>query len=293
MKKIFSMVLSVFLLGLLLVQSVFAFSDVNGNERTAVDALNKLGIVHGISADEFAPQQNLTYAQAVVMLARAFGWSAAGSQPDASTVFAHVQDSDWYANSFMEAHQHGLNLQADTVPGDAVSRERFADLLAQAIDTKGTFVVNKMAVRLADEDQINSNYAGNVHRLIAYNNVVELGADRMFHPKADITRGDAAVWVYNALQFIDQRLALQSDIKIDVVAVTPQVNEIILSQPQHADQAYSIQIVSIDFQQQNHTALIHYKLMPPVPDAAPGKMTVVPKAVTYIDSAYKPIAQAQ
>ncbi len=59
---------------------------------------------------------------------------------------------------------------------------------------------------IADGEQLTPEYSGAIQRAIFYG-IVELDGDKKFNPKGEITRADAAVQIYNALEYVKNHIS--------------------------------------------------------------------------------------
>lgn len=113
------------------------FTDVNENGwfYDVVLYAYDNGLMTGVSATEFAPNQTTTRGMIVSMLARLEGVTSA---EDAG--FADVADNDWYATAVNWAASVGVvnGYEDDTFrPNDAITREQMAAILYNYADYKG------------------------------------------------------------------------------------------------------------------------------------------------------------
>ena len=59
-----------------------------------------------------------------------------------------------------------------------------------------------MFILIKDEDQITLDYQGTLQRLLLYK-ITTLDKDGKFNPKSELTRGEAASWLYNAIRVLE------------------------------------------------------------------------------------------
>jgi hypothetical protein len=272
--------------------SAFAFSDVSGEQAAPIAALKEKGIVSGITDDLFHPKAAVNEAQAVVMLAKAFDWKLPVfvKAPLASEYFTKIANDAWYAQAFIAAKHNGLELSADVDPNAQLTREQYAGLLAQAIDTTGEYPVTKMYIILKDEADVGKDYMQDIQRLVAWG-IVRL-EDGAFFPKQPMTRGEAAVWLHRALSFVKEQTKHpipQEVIAVKVEAVTPEVNKVTLTRPEKPTAGYGIAIRSIAFKEDG-TAEIAYALTNPKPGDMNAQVITTPSVSTYVASSFKPVA---
>jgi hypothetical protein len=191
------------LMGTLTAGQVWAFSDVEAGQSAAITSLQEKGVISGVDSEHFAPKQAMTYAQAMQLLVRAYHLNLDGlnffKEPLPSDMYTKVKDGVWYSDAFVIGYYHGLRLDKDVDPNAPISRESFANLLVRGLEPLGNFPMVKMYIPIQDEGQIQVDLQGSVQRLLYYK-AATLDASGRFMPKADLTRGDAATWVYKALE---------------------------------------------------------------------------------------------
>lgn len=261
-------------------------------------ALKNSGIVSGIDAQRFAPKNKITYAESVQLLVKGLGLSLAHmqfvKQPEASDYYSTIANDAWYAEAFVIAHLNGLSIAKDVDPNGTMTREQFAHLLIQAIDTKGSFPVIKMIVELKDADQVDPQFSYSLQRLFLHK--LAEPADGMAYPKRELTRGEAAVWVHKAIQFVETHTqkppAPAEKVSITVEKVSDEVNKITLSRGEKPSSGYLIQVTGIRFDEKEGKAYVQYVLTDPKPDMNYLTVITEPKAVTFVSSKYKAEAEA-
>ena len=92
--------------------------------------------------------------------------------------------------------------------------------------------------------------------------IAQLDNEGKFNPKAELTRGEAAGWIFNAIRVLEthiQKPAPIEDVSVTVEKVTEDVNKITLSRGQKPNSGYSIAIQNVRFDQ-NGQAVISYTL---------------------------------
>lgn len=297
MKKIAALTLTTALVSsLTFISSAFAFTDVEEGQSAAISALQERGIVSGIDQDHFVPKGKISYAQSVQMIVKAMHLNLDTlrfiKQPLATDIYTNIPNNAWYADAFITAHYNGLEIPKDINPNAAITREQFGYLLVSALEKKGDFPLVKMFIQIKDEDQITTEYQGALQRLLLYK-IEELDKDGKFNPKAELTRGEAAGWVYNAVRFVEshtQKPAPVEDVTVTVEKVNDDVNKVTLSRGLKPNAGYSIAIQNIRFDQ-GGKAVISYMLQDPKPGMMYAEVMTEAKAVTYVSSAYKAVAE--
>ncbi|ULL16300.1 protease complex subunit PrcB family protein [Paenibacillus sp. H1-7] len=293
MKKVSVAATAALLISSLSFSSAFAFTDVSGTQLTAVSDLQQRGIVSGIDKDHFAPMGTITYAQSVQMIVKAFNYNLdlnrLAKPPVASELYTNVQNDSWYADAFIAAHFNGIDIPKDVNPNAAVTREQFAALLMPIVEKKANLPMINLVVELKDSDQIQPELQGKVLRLLHYK-IAELDKDSTFKPKAALTRGEAATWMYNSLQFVSshsQHPVAVDEVTVGVEKINENVNKVTLFRGQKPNAGYGIKINSIRFEQDGR-AVISYTQIDPQPDQMYPEVVTDVKAETYLPSSYTP-----
>lgn len=151
------------------------------------------GVMRGDANGELNPDRNITRAQFVTMVNRAFGYTEVGPNP-----FTDVPDDAWFADDIRIAHQAGYfnGTTATTAsPNALVTREQAAVLIGRNLRLQGKTGVT---TKFADDSQLGTWSRGLVEE------ASELGIilgyeDGSFRPKANVTRGQVACFLVRAL----------------------------------------------------------------------------------------------
>jgi hypothetical protein len=268
---------------LLLATSVSAFSDVQGQDADMTDALQRKGIIQGITKDKFVPLGKLTGAQGVHMIVKVLDLKAkAGGSPQSS------DPTEWYASSLRIAEDNGMKLPKDFAPNGELTREAFADLLMQAVNATGNYPTIKMYIEVVDADQMNPDYANSIQTLLLMK-IANLDEQRKFNPKQAISRIDAARLVYNAAEFVNKQKEAEQEMKdkvsFQVEKVNDQINKVELTRAEQPNPGYGIRVAKIEFS--GSTATVYYELLSPDPDQGYIQVITDTKAETFVSNAYQ------
>ncbi|MEW9667898.1 S-layer homology domain-containing protein [Ammoniphilus sp. 3BR4] len=203
-KGLLTMVLSI---SLLAPTTGLAFTDVGQREgHGKLLSLKNRGIIQGISAEKFAPHQQLTYAQAVTLIVKGLNLNIDHirfvKEPKASDYYTSVPNDAWYANSFLVAHLNGMELDKNVKPNEYMTREQFADLLMKAALKTGDYMFIELYIMIQDEQSINPQFMNSIQKLLL-TKIGELKDGEKFEPQLPLTREEAAIWIYNAIEFIE------------------------------------------------------------------------------------------
>lgn len=219
-KPAFAVITTVSLLSFSLVSPLFAaggtFKDIdNVTGKDKINSLKSKGLIKGLSDTRFLPGSIVTNAQAVQFISGGMQLSLAAidfnKAPVASAIFSKVKDNAWYAEAFINAYYNGVEIPADIDPSKPVTKELFTSLLIQGMEKAGNLpMINIVPAKIADEEQMKPSYQGSIQRSLKYN-VNALDAKGNFNPKSEITRAEAAVMLYNALEYLNGRQAASGD----------------------------------------------------------------------------------
>jgi hypothetical protein len=183
------------------------FSDIaNIAAKDKIIALQEQGIVHGMTNDLFVPNSTITAAQGIQLIVSAANLNLDlvrfQVEPKATDYFENADNDAWYANALITASVNGLELPADLDPDKKWTREEFTHQLIRAIEAHGNLPLVKLVpAEIKDNADISIDYDGSIQRALAYN-VVKLDEQGNFHPKAEISRAEAAEQIYNVLEYL-------------------------------------------------------------------------------------------
>lgn len=212
-KKIATTVLSASLLaaslsGAAAAESATNFRDlqnVTGHDK--ILALHDKKIVSGVSKTAFAPQSKLTQAEALQLIVNGFKLD---EKPltDAlialKTLFPAVNEQAWYANAFTYAHYNGVDIPKSVSPSEAITREQYIDYVMTGLQAVGNMpAIDVVAQDIADGDKLDPAYLDSVQLAIVFG-IADLDSEHNFNPTQEITRAEAAVILYNAVEFLEK-----------------------------------------------------------------------------------------
>lgn len=275
--------------------SAFAFNDLHNVEHAdKIIQLRNRGIINGITKDVFAPRQKMTAAQAIPLIVRSMkleipeGVKLKG----ASDIFEHVTDDDWFALDFVVASANGLEIDAGVKPNEHTTREQFMKWLISAVNTKGEYALTSIFIAIEDEDDVSEGYMHFIQTALI-TGIAKLNDEQKFRPKDPIIRGEAAVMVFNAVDFIEQMKPIEKpsvddpiqtgEVTAIAAPISDEVQKITLSWGEQPHPGYSIEITGIDFPKAG-SAVIRYALRYPDPDKFYPMVIVTPTASTYVDA---------
>lgn len=151
------------------------------------------GVMRGNAAGDLNPDQQITRAEFVTLVNRAFGYTEVGPNP-----FTDVPDGAWYAEDICIAHKAGYfnGTSATTAsPRALVTREQAAVLIGRNLRLQGGGGLNS---DFTDSRQMGAWSRGLVQEA-ADLGIIQGYADGAFRPKASITRGQVACFLVRAL----------------------------------------------------------------------------------------------
>lgn len=185
-KKLFSALLTVCLLSSLTVGATASFTDIQDPKTAlAADVLHSLGIVDGVSEGVFSPGTVLTRAQFCVLMIHTLDLKDLVNAHSYKALFTDVKPGSWYTGYVNLAYSRGLLSgygNGKFGPDDPVTYGQAATLLLRVL---GYSSADVGTVWPAD-------YVNYAHTL-ELDKGLQLSADRQ------LTRGEAAVLLYNTL----------------------------------------------------------------------------------------------
>lgn len=178
--------------------------NINGKEK--IISLKNQGLIKGVSESQFLPSSKVTTAQGIQFISGGLQLSLAAidfnKAPVASGLFTKVKDKAWYAEAFINAYYNRVELPKDVDPTKTMTKEEFTNYLVQGVEGIGNLpIINIVPVDIADDAALNPSYQGSIQRSLKYK-INSLDANGKFNPKSEITRAEAAIMLYNALEFL-------------------------------------------------------------------------------------------
>ena len=158
-----------------------------------LEKLVSWGIMRGDSSGNLHPNRDITRAEFVVLVNRAFGYDKTGAVP-----FKDVNPSDWYYDDICIGYNTGyFKGTTDTTasPRKPVTREQATVLLGRSLmldDDPGA------SMDFTDSNSLGTWSRGIIRSAVA-EKIVSGYADGSFRPKQNITRGQMAVLLVKAI----------------------------------------------------------------------------------------------
>ncbi len=180
-----------------------SFDDI-GNytwAEKAIEALAARGVINGVSKTEFAPQNNITRADFVVLITRFLGLKNSGY-----TNFADVETSTYYYNAVATAKDLGIITgSGENIfnPLEPITRQDMMVIIERALKTakvtgKLTTDTGKSLNSFTDMENI-SDYATNSVDYLIKKGIVS-GDGMNINPRSNTKRAEVAALLYKLLE---------------------------------------------------------------------------------------------
>ena len=183
-------------------QSVF--TDI-GNvpwAETAINTLAQKGVLSGNGDGTFAPDRLLTRNEFVKMIVSAFDIERTGNELS----YADIDNNSWSAEYIKAAVDAGIIFGVDdTHFGDGMNiiRQDVAVIAERILKHKG-LELKSSSLKFEDSYEI-ADYALSAVAKINYNGIMNGMSDKLFAPLGNTTRAQAAVVIYNLLNYYQSR----------------------------------------------------------------------------------------
>lgn len=275
--------------------SAYAFDDVTSDTQVQMlQVLRDQGIVNGVSSNKFNPAGTLTEAQGIQMIVNAFDLSAGNVKKEKG-------NSKWYHAAYDAARAEGLSLPAIRDAEEALTREVFANLLFEGINTTGEYPVILLYNHIKDEQEIKPEYISSIQNLLNMK-VISLSNEEQFRPRDTLTRMEAAEMVYQAREFIDRngsgggtdetpgtvpgsgQQAMVPEVSSQTIDEKTVKVKISLELP---NPGYGLEIKDVELGK-NGKAIIKYEIIQPDPNKMYPQVITERTAETNIPSGYTP-----
>lgn len=181
------------------------FLDIQGHwAQKEIEHLVGEGIIDGMDASSFKPDDHLTRAQFVSLLSKAL---KLGNQAETAE-FDDVSSDSWYKDSVYAAQQAGIVSGIDDhtfAPESNISREQMAVMMVKAY----LFATKKQLTDLSvptentySDNDIISNWAQSYVKSAAFLGIMNGYDEQHFAPSTESSRAQAAVVINRLLQII-------------------------------------------------------------------------------------------
>lgn len=177
------------------------FDDLEGFEwaKESIDRLTQKGVISGREENVFAPSENITRAEAAVLIKRAF----ADKLPNKGKIKFSDVNGHWAYEYIDALYSNDIisGVSEDNFAPDAyITRQDFA-CIAYRI-AAGISELGESNVRFADDGDI-SEYAKNAVYSLKEKGIISGTSDNMFCPKKFITRAACAVLTDKLIKFAE------------------------------------------------------------------------------------------
>ncbi|WP_249866429.1 bacterial Ig-like domain-containing protein [Paenibacillus konkukensis] len=187
----------------MVVQAAKTFADLKGHwAQKDAELLASKGLVNGMTATTFAPDNRITRAEFAALLVR-----AAGLTPQTSSSFSDVKASDWYAGAVGAAAKAGLidGFENGTFqPNATITREQMAVMIDRTLKftgKQGNTNTGKLAA-FKDSSTI-SSWAQDAAAGAVNAGIINGLTDTEFAPREQASRAEAAVMLKRLLQYAE------------------------------------------------------------------------------------------
>lgn len=173
------------------------FSDIAGVSwaHEAINYLAERGIINGKADGVFAPNDNLTRAEAVKLIVTAFNISTDNEE----NVFNDIEKKDWYHSYVLAAYHNGLvnGVEESTfAPNAPVSRQDLAVMLFRLMSED---IAQEQAINFADSGEI-ADYAVNAVTAMVNKGIINGTDGNRFAPNEKATRAQAAKMLFEMIK---------------------------------------------------------------------------------------------
>ena len=176
------------------------FSDINTHWASdSIKFLADRGIINGMSNTEFAPNNNITRAEFITLLAKL---DNINENKYKTENFTDVPSNAWF-NPYVDwASKTGITSgtsNATFAPNDNITREQMAVMIERFCEYKQfSLNNNKEVINFTDNSHI-SSYAQNAVTKVQQAGIINGRTDGSFAPKDNATRAEAAQIIYTML----------------------------------------------------------------------------------------------
>ena len=163
--------------------------------KNEINALTRRGIISGISENKFSPDDSITREQFCRLIAEAYQIKGTADTP-----FGDIDDDAWYAESIKALYANNLISgisDASFGVGNRITRQDAAVILYNVIKNK--LAAGYGGKEFDDEESI-ADYAKTAVSAMASAGIINGYDDNTFGSKKEITRREAAIVLYRALE---------------------------------------------------------------------------------------------
>lgn len=177
----------------------YPFTDIGNHwAKSYIFDAHEKGYVNGYSDNTYRPDNNISRAEFVTMLCRAFKLE----QMSYNGIFSDVGEGEWFAGYVSAALANGI-ISADTHfrPQDTITREEMCKMLAVAMKNSGwEEIAPGYSLYFTDINEV-SDWAVDYVSYVCYHNIMNGRENGSFSPKASSTRAEAATVFSRLFQY--------------------------------------------------------------------------------------------
>lgn len=153
---------------------------------SSLTKLRDWGVMRGDQNGSMEPDRNITRAEFVTMINRAFGYKTMGKQP-----FRDVKGTEWYANDINIAYNQGYFVGSSkntASPNDSLTREEAMTLIGRNL----MLTPDESENMIFTDGRALSSWSRGIVTAAAKKGIVKGDSEGTFRPQAPITRGEVA-----------------------------------------------------------------------------------------------------
>jgi len=194
-------------------QAFAAFDDLDNTlDKKKIEYLDEYHILTGMTDTKYAPEHALNTAQGVSALVKGLDLNLDNmrfiKKPEASDYYTRISNEAWYSDDMMVAYLNGLDIPADVDVTTSMTRGQFVSLLWQAVEqvdpdineSGGNNITSTTANEQIADDQSLSAMDQQMLQQVIHREIATLDPKNKFYPNEPITRAEAAVMLYNAIE---------------------------------------------------------------------------------------------
>lgn len=153
---------------------------------SSLTKLRDWGVMRGDQNGSMEPDRNITRAEFVTMINRAFGYKTMGKQP-----FRDIKGTEWYANDINIAYNQGYFVGSSkntASPNDSLTREEAMTLIGRNL----MFTPDESENMIFTDGRALSSWSRGIVTAAAKKGIVKGDSEGTFRPQSPITRGEVA-----------------------------------------------------------------------------------------------------
>lgn len=182
-----------------------------------IKAVSGQGIMNGVGKGLFAPDKELTFAEAIQLTVNLLDMNTDNirfiKEPLATDYFVNANNHSWYNQAMISYSVNGGQMDPNIMPGDLITKELFLNFLVTDVEQYKEMPKVKIEhTEIVDEEEIQVDYQGAIQRALTYG-LVTLDASGQFNPKDTILREEVAAILVNLTAYLERQS--QVDLEAD------------------------------------------------------------------------------